>query len=123
MIISGLFALFLAISIDTDFYTPFPVTWSRLFSHPMITPLNNLKYNLKKSNLALHGLHPRYQHLVTNLPQLLGPAFILLFLRPHRSLRWPETLARLEPGHWGRRPRPGWWNDTSSYDLPHLHTQ
>ncbi|OAL30655.1 hypothetical protein AYO20_08617 [Fonsecaea nubica] len=32
----------------------------------------------KTSNLAQHGLHPHYQHLLINLPQLLGPALILL---------------------------------------------
>lgn len=35
-------------------------------------------YNTQTSNLAEHGLHPHYQHLVANLPQLLGPALILL---------------------------------------------
>ncbi|OCT50567.1 GPI mannosyltransferase 4 [Cladophialophora carrionii] len=46
--------------------------------HPVITPLNNLLYNTQTSNLAEHGLHPHYQHLVANLPQLLGPALVLL---------------------------------------------
>jgi GPI mannosyltransferase 4 len=95
MAVSGTLTLFIAISIDTDFYTPFPVTWSHLFSHPVITPLNNLKYNLSKSNLALHGLHPWYQHIAVNLPQLLGPAFILLFLRPHLSLRLYSAVSGL----------------------------
>ena len=35
-------------------------------------------YNTRTSNLAEHGLHPHYQHFVANLPQLLGPALVLL---------------------------------------------
>jgi phosphatidylinositol glycan class Z len=41
--------------------------------------LNNFRYNAVSSNLAQHGLHPRYQHFLVNLPQLLGPATPLLF--------------------------------------------
>lgn len=37
-------------------------------------------YNTKTSNLAAHGLHPRYQHIFANLPQLLGPALVLLIV-------------------------------------------
>ncbi|KAG9229710.1 Alg9-like mannosyltransferase [Amylocarpus encephaloides] len=86
-ICATLFATFIAIYLDTRFYTEEPVTWSYLFSHPTITPLNNLRYNLQTSNLATHGFHPWYQHTLFNIPQLLGPAALLLFLRPHLSLR------------------------------------
>lgn len=44
----------------------------------VIAPLNNLMYNLNTANLALHGLHSRLQHVLVNLPQLLGPAVLLL---------------------------------------------
>lgn len=53
----------------------------------MITPLNNLRYNLSPSNLATHGVHPWYQHILLNIPELLGPAAVLLFFSPHLSLR------------------------------------
>ncbi|AJU13101.1 SMP3 [Saccharomyces cerevisiae] len=43
----------------------------------IITPLNNLKYNLNVQNLQVHGLHPRYTHLLVNLPQILGPVLLL----------------------------------------------
>lgn len=76
-----------AIAVDTAFYKPGTVTWSDLIAHPVITPLNNLVYNSSPENLALHGLHPWYQHLVANLPQLIGPAVALVFIRPHVSLR------------------------------------
>ncbi|TVY58405.1 GPI mannosyltransferase [Lachnellula suecica] len=86
-IFSAFLTTFVAIYLDTNFYTDHSVTWSYLFSHPTITPLNNLTYNLSASNLATHGLHPWYQHVLLNLPQLLGPAALLVFLRPHLSLR------------------------------------
>ncbi len=41
-----------------------------------ITPLNNLLYNMKADNLALHTLHPRHLHLLVNMPMLYGPLFI-----------------------------------------------
>ncbi|KAI9029040.1 Alg9-like mannosyltransferase family-domain-containing protein [Phycomyces nitens] len=39
----------------------------------IITPLNNLKYNMNVDNLATHGIHPRYVHSVVNFPLLFGP--------------------------------------------------
>ena len=45
----------------------------------VVAPLNNLLYNLSVSNLADHGLHKRYTHILINLPQLAGPAMIYLF--------------------------------------------
>lgn len=53
----------------------------------MITPWNNLQYNISPSNLAQHGVHPWYQHLLVNLPLLIGPAVGLLFTQPHLSSR------------------------------------
>jgi phosphatidylinositol glycan class Z len=44
-----------------------------------VTPYNNFVYNSQSANLAEHGIHPRYNHFFVNLPQLLGPAFPLLF--------------------------------------------
>lgn len=55
-------------------------------SPPLIlAPLNNLLYNMNPDNLALHGLHPRYMHLI-NFCMLFGLALPLI--------RWPaETPA------------------------------
>lgn len=78
-----LFALltaFLAISVDTAFYTPGDFTFAKVLRNPVVTPLNNFLYNSDSTNLAQHGLHPHYQHFLVNLPQLLGPATALLFL-------------------------------------------
>lgn len=80
-IVIGSFAFliaFIGIYLDTAFYHPptilRPSFLSLDVSSKVITPLNNLIYNSNTSNLALHGLHPRYTHFLINLPQLLGPA-------------------------------------------------
>lgn len=77
----------LAIGLDTSFYTPHSISWSDLLRHPVITPWNNIRYNWAPENLAQHGLHPWYQHILGNIPLLLGPAAGLLFFQPHLSLR------------------------------------
>ena len=92
-LLSGMFWTFIAVATDTAFYTGPAATESfrSLYDHlrraPVITPLNNLLYNTQTSNLAEHGLHPHYQHLFANLPQLLGPALVILI-----SMAWPLTL-------------------------------
>ena len=76
---AALFTAFVAICVDTASYTPGDVGFSTVFTEPVITPLNNFLYNSDTTNLAQHGIHPYYQHFLANLPQLLGPAFPLLF--------------------------------------------
>jgi len=66
-----------AIIIDTEWYTSGQVSILDFPSKYVFTPLNNLMYNLDAVNLALHGSHPWYQHVLINLPQLLGPAYLL----------------------------------------------
>ena len=85
----------IAIVLDTAFYSTEPLTWANLLSKPVITPFNNFRYNSNIENLAEHGLHPWYQHLVANLPQLLGPATLLLFTKPHFSLRLYSAISGL----------------------------
>lgn len=92
---SGLFTTSVAIALDTAFYTPHSISWADLLWHPVITPFNNLLYNVSPANLAQHGLHPWYQHLLVNIPQLLGPAAILLFTQPHLSLRLYSAISGL----------------------------
>ncbi|KAF2841537.1 glycosyltransferase family 22 protein [Patellaria atrata CBS 101060] len=87
MILFGAFTASIAITLDTAFYTSEPLTWTTLLLNPVITPINNLKYNLYTVNLSNHGLHPFYQHVVANLPQLLGPAFPLLLFSYRKTLR------------------------------------
>lgn len=45
-----------------------------------ITPLNFLRYNLLPSNLAEHGLHPRWLHLGVNLPMIATPGLLFYVL-------------------------------------------
>lgn len=93
LVLAALATAFIAIAIDTAFYTPEPITWTDLITNPVITPLNNLIYNSSTENLALHGLHPWYQHILANLPQLIGPAFVLIFFRPYVSLRLCSAIS------------------------------
>lgn len=90
---SALFTAFIAISLDTAFYSSQQISWTDLIWHPIITPYNNLMYNISPSNLAQHGIHPWYQHILFNIPQLIGPAAILLFTRPHLSLRLYSAIS------------------------------
>ncbi|KAJ2907196.1 GPI mannosyltransferase 4 [Zalerion maritima] len=90
---SALLTVSIAISLDTAFYTPQSISWSDLISNPVITPLNNLLYNMQTENLAQHGLHPWYQHSLVNLPQLVGPALLLLFTHPQPSLRLYSAIS------------------------------
>jgi phosphatidylinositol glycan class Z len=75
----ALFTAFIAICVDTSFYTPGDFAFSKVLNGAVITPFNNFRYNSVSENLAQHGLHPRYQHFLINLAQLLGPATPLLF--------------------------------------------
>ena len=90
--IFGVLTTFVAIYIDTTFYTSGPVTISTIFTKPVVTPINSLLYNSSTKNLIEHGLHPYYQHFVANLTQLLGPAYILLAI-PRFTLRLASALS------------------------------
>lgn len=53
---------------------------------PVIVPINALIYNADRSNLAQHGVHPRWLHLIVNAPMVLGLGlwfFILYSLMFH----------------------------------------
>lgn len=76
---------------DTVFYHGRDTPISTFFKSPVITPLNNLRYNSVSSNLAEHGHHPFYQHILINLPQLIGPAFVPVLTQFELSL--PFTAA------------------------------
>lgn len=76
-------ASYLLVVADTSIYKHIPV-WEVLSSpldlgQYVLAPLNNLIYNSQHANLAQHGLHPFYTHLLVNLPQLMGPGLLFLF--------------------------------------------
>lgn len=48
-----------------------------------VTPLNFIRYNINSSNTADHGAHPKYLHLLVNMPMLfnvLGVVAIVSFV-------------------------------------------
>lgn len=90
-VLFGLCFFSIAVLVDTAFYRP-TTTFSDALRAPIITPINNLLYNSDSANLALHGLHPHYQHFLVNLPQLLGPAFVMMILSLRRLPTIPSWL-------------------------------
>ncbi|CDR36110.1 hypothetical protein NBRC10512_004991 [Rhodotorula toruloides] len=56
----------------------FSRTESAPLSRLILTPLNLLRYNLSAANLAEHGLHPRYMHVLVNWPMLFGAALAVV---------------------------------------------
>ncbi|KDQ55203.1 glycosyltransferase family 22 protein [Jaapia argillacea MUCL 33604] len=58
----------------------------------VVTPLNFLAYNLSSDNLSAHGIHPRYLHILVNLPLIIGPGLVVLGCRASRV--WLRVLFR-----------------------------
>ncbi|WPG97572.1 Hypothetical protein R9X50_00034900 [Acrodontium crateriforme] len=85
MLIAGVLTTVVAIMVDTEYYTGSRIKFLHPFQSAIFTPWNNVAYNLDNANLAKHGLHPFWQHFVANLPQLIGPAFPLLFTHCRRN--------------------------------------
>lgn len=95
LVLAAVTTTLIAILLDTAFYLPEPITWSDLYLKPVITPLNNFRYNSSPENLAHHGLHPWYQHVAANLPMLIGPAAALLVFKPDCSIRLYSAISGL----------------------------
>lgn len=89
-ILSSIIASAIHVFFDTYFYSQIqedePRTSRGMQKVPFV-PLNALRYNLQPSNLAEHGIHPRWLHAVVNAPMILGVV-------PYVSLlvRIPEYL-------------------------------
>ena len=62
----------------------------------VITPLNFIRYNTNPSNLAQHGSHAAYQHMLVNIPLLLGPMSFVIFAKlvilVNSGSRWPHKI-------------------------------
>lgn len=82
VVTGGLLVLFDSIYFMGTFPPP------RLF----LTPLASIAYNARTANLRLHGIHPRWLHLVVNGPKLYGA---LWFLALHRIFGQGKTSAEL----------------------------
>jgi len=59
----------------------------------VVAPLNNLMYNMDPRNLSVHGLHPRWLHLV-NLAVLFGPLAFFAYAGALRMARVPTPSPR-----------------------------
>jgi len=63
-----------------------------------LAPLNFIMFNIVPGNVATHGSHPRWTHILVNLPILLGPLapiFLVTFLN------WTLDLCYLP---WSKKP-------------------
>lgn len=79
-VISFLLTSYTLTLFDTLDFLP-TLSFRSLLLHPsqmILTPYNLLKYNLSSSNLAEHGIHPRWLHVVVNLPMLFGAGLIVV---------------------------------------------
>ena len=59
-----------------------------------LTPLNFLRYNLLPSNLAEHGVHPRWLHLVVNLPMVATPGLLFYVFWAEWDYSYPRTAEK-----------------------------
>jgi phosphatidylinositol glycan class Z len=76
------------IASDTMFYSTPPYNLRGILR--TLTPLNNWSYNKESENLAVHGVHPRWLHLLVNLPLLVGPALTLISVTS--ALSWTAVV-------------------------------
>ncbi|EFN88229.1 GPI mannosyltransferase 4 [Harpegnathos saltator] len=61
----------------------------------VVTPLNFLRYNMNTKNLATHGLHPQFLHVLVNIPLLfsvLGIVALWKFAKMVNSVRKAQWL-------------------------------
>ncbi|XP_050729955.1 GPI mannosyltransferase 4-like isoform X2 [Eriocheir sinensis] len=62
--------------VDSFYYGALTTTelvfWNVTSGSFVVTPINFLLYNTQSKNLAQHGLHPHYLHLLVNVPLLYG---------------------------------------------------
>ena len=69
------------------------------FGRFTIAPLNNALYNMNSSNLAEHGIHPRWLHCLVNMHVLFGPLTLLTYgILLERLYRCKHTPKRSAPG-------------------------
>ncbi|OON13724.1 plasmid Maintenance Protein, partial [Opisthorchis viverrini] len=82
-------SLHLCLLVDTAYYKN--ISFSQLYSNWSLpdlvcVPCRFFAYNSNSIHLAEHGLHPRYLHLLVNLPLIIGPVVVLLALCPPKQL-------------------------------------
>jgi phosphatidylinositol glycan class Z len=78
MLTGSLVITVLGVIVDTWSYTSFIYPANSKYSNWIFTPLSNFLYNFKTENLAEHGLHHRWTHVLINMPLLFLPLLILI---------------------------------------------
>ena len=75
---------FLVTSLAHILYDTHHFTGTLSFHHIIIAPLNAFVYNVRTSNVVLHGVHPRWLHTAVNLPLIVGVGALLALPRASR---------------------------------------
>lgn len=71
-------------------FNPLAMPYFKAEGRLIVTPYNNFMYNLNMDNLAQHGVHARYTHLLVNLPLLFGPLVVF------GALAFPALLNKIK---------------------------
>ncbi|PIA17675.1 hypothetical protein COEREDRAFT_96592 [Coemansia reversa NRRL 1564] len=78
---SGLATALIIVIVDSLYYRSLHLSFTngRLHLSGTMTfaPLNNILYNTDRTNLAVHGIHPWYNHILLSMPVLFGPLYFL----------------------------------------------
>ncbi|KAJ2854671.1 alpha 1,2 mannosyltransferase [Coemansia erecta] len=88
MALGGIFAASVAVTADTAYY-------GGSLSAPVLTMANNFRYNSDADNLATHGRHPRFMHLLVSLPLLFGPLLFLALYGLWAAIKRRQTVSYL----------------------------
>ncbi|RYG55820.1 hypothetical protein EON66_04390, partial [archaeon] len=88
----------LCIQSDTMFFSAdhaptLPWLWNVSVREWVVAPWTNMLYNLDHNNLALHGLHPRVQHVLVNGHLMFSVAWLLLPVATS-ALVWSHMCGR-----------------------------
>jgi len=87
VVIGFLVSVGLHLAVDHQYVVSNPSCQNNQF--PSI--VNNIKYNMDKENLAEHGLHSHYTHLIANMQHSFSPLWVLgvfLFALKRNSRHW-----------------------------------
>ncbi|CAH8614928.1 unnamed protein product [Dicrocoelium dendriticum] len=87
--------VYLCLLLDTAYFSYSSLTTQLTLTDFICVPCRFLTYNSATDHLAAHGLHPRYLHVLVNLPLILTPIVTLLALRKPRTFCFPVVLCWL----------------------------
>ncbi|KAI9480133.1 alpha 1,2 mannosyltransferase [Coemansia sp. RSA 990] len=77
----GLLAAIAIVIADSVYFQTAKFVNGKVSGTLTLTVLNNVLYNSDRGNLATHGIHPWYNHLVVSTPVLFGPLAVLAIAR------------------------------------------